>query len=292
MRVWCEGSDAVDNKPRAVIVVPCFNEMARLDRLSFLQFAHRHDSIEFVFVDDGSTDATASILEEIVQQSASHCQLLRLSRNCGKAEAVRVGMQRALERQPQYVGYWDADLATPLDSIPAFCAVLEQQAQINVVLGSRLPLLGHRIERNPWRAKLGQAFAFAASRVLRFQVRDTQCGAKLFRAGPYLACALDQPFDSRWIFDVELLRRLDVIQDAEVADQIYELPLETWFERPGSKLRPRHFLLAVGELYSIFWRYRAKNLDQYQRGAEIYLNQVRQEKERGDASRTVATKAA
>ena len=78
----------------------------------------------------------------------------------------------------------------------------------DVILASRVSLLGRRIVRSTRRHYLGRIFATLASRILRVAVYDTQCGAKLFRCAPALAAALRDPFLSRWVFDVELLGRL------------------------------------------------------------------------------------
>ncbi|HEY7375200.1 MAG TPA: hypothetical protein VIF57_23765, partial [Polyangia bacterium] len=95
------------------------------------------------------------------------------------------------------------------------------------------------IERSAVRHYLGRVFATAASLILRTRVYDTQCGAKLFRAGPALAEALSAPFLSRWAFDVELLGRL-LIGTPGVAPlplaAIVEVPLAVWHDVEGSKL--------------------------------------------------------
>jgi hypothetical protein len=101
-----------------------------------------------------------------------------------------------------------------------------------MVIGSRVQLLGRRITRSTVRHYAGRIFATCASLVLGLPVYDTQCGAKLFRATPVLACILDRPFTSHWIFaDVELLARyLDAARtDGHRAPElIYELALKTW----------------------------------------------------------------
>src|SRR5258708_4394609 len=103
---------------KTVIVVPCYNEFKRLPVDAFKEFVSDHDWCRFVFVDDGSTDATGDLIEDLRAFDPAFFRTLRLGPNFGKGEAVRRGLLAALEERPNYVGYWDADLATPLDTIP------------------------------------------------------------------------------------------------------------------------------------------------------------------------------
>jgi hypothetical protein len=179
---------------------------------------------------------------------------LRLGTNVGKAEAVRRGVQLAMRRRASLVGYWDADLATPLDAIPRFRAVLAERPELLLVMGSRVALLGRNIRRRWRRHLLGRAFATAASLVLGLPVYDTQCGAKLFRVTAATAEVFRRPFSSRWIFDVEVLARLTKKSDAPAA--IYEYPLERWQDVNGSRLKPADFFAAAIDLVVIYWRNR------------------------------------
>src|SRR4051794_39855798 len=104
--------------PRATIVVPCYNEARRLDVHAFRTFARDDRAPRFLFVNDGSRDATLEILGDLRGTDPARFDVLNLTRNAGKAEAVRRGLVRALADGPDYVGYWDADLATPLEAIP------------------------------------------------------------------------------------------------------------------------------------------------------------------------------
>jgi hypothetical protein len=116
------------------------------------------------------------------------------------------------------------------------------------------------IRRSRKRAILGRVFSTAATLALRIGVRDTQCGAKLFRATPWIAAAFERPFCTRWIFDVELLARIHQLANRcggpTLAECVYELPLDDWQDVAGSKLRARDFLKAPLELATIVVRYR------------------------------------
>jgi dolichyl-phosphate beta-glucosyltransferase len=240
------------------IVVPCYNEAARLDLAAFLAYSVRHGD-EFLFVDDGSTDGTGVLLDEFCALHAESLRVLHLAKNRGKAEAVRLGMLRALASGSDYVGYWDADLATPLAAIGQFRTYLDQHPQVEALLGARVRLLGRTIDRRPLRHCLGRLFATAAAWVLDLPVYDTQCGAKLFRPTERVKAAFAEPFATNWIFDVELLARMLASLPAEGTlapdELIHELPLDEWRDVAGSKVRPFDFVRAAGQLVQIYRRY-------------------------------------
>lgn len=241
------------------IVVPCYNEASRLDVQAFATFLAESRGVSFVMVDDGSSDGTRVVLEQLRAIDARRIAVLGLGENVGKAEAVRRGVKVALRRAPAMIGYWDADLATPLESIESFRAVLAERPDLLLVMGSRVGLLGRRIERTWTRHFAGRAFATAASLALGLVVYDTQCGAKLFRVTPETISLFDRPFRTRWIFDVEILARMVAArrhnQESSVAEIIYEYPLERWQDVAGSRLKPHDFLVAAVDLALIRRQY-------------------------------------
>jgi len=171
---------------------------------------------------------------------------------------VRAGVLRAFERQPAYVGFWDADLATPLSVLFEFRGLLEARRDLEMVFGARVVLLGRRIERRALRHYLGRVAATAISLVLGLRVYDTQCGAKLFRATPCVRALFEEPFATRWLFDVEILARfirsLDGDPDA-AKGVIYEYPLTEWMDVAGSSLTPADYARAAVDLCRIWLRY-------------------------------------
>ncbi len=235
---------------RLALVIPVWNEAARLQDHAFLEFAARQELVDLRFVDDGSTDETPGRLEAIRRQAPERIVVQRFEPNRGKGEAVRLGMRAALEAGYSLVGYLDADLAAPLDTALMLRDALLADPALAMVLGSRVKLLGWRIRRSERRHYLGRIFATCASLALRLPVYDTQCGAKALRAGAATDAALATPFLSRWLFDVELIARL---RDAGAA--MREMPLPVWEDSGGSSLRARDFLGAPAELWRIRRRY-------------------------------------
>jgi dolichyl-phosphate beta-glucosyltransferase len=245
------------NDCRLVLVVPCYNEASRLRGEAFAAFARAHADVGFLFVDDGSTDDTAAVVDRIVLAAPERMRRLSLDRNQGKVEAVRRGIREALDASPELVGFWDADLATPLEAVDDFLAVATSMPQVEIIIGARVLLMGRDIRRKASRHYLGRAFATAASLALGIPVYDTQCGAKVFRATPAVAALFAEPFVSRWIFDVEILARyLAARGEACGRARIYELAVREWHEVAGSKLRPSDFVRALFELIAIWRRWR------------------------------------
>jgi dolichyl-phosphate beta-glucosyltransferase len=256
--------------PNCAIVIPSYNEEARLNRSAILRHLTCSPEQSILFVDDGSTDCTPALLEQLQREMPAQISVLHNESNAGKAEAVRRGLLHALGNDVQFVGYWDADLATPLDGVDDLLNVLVSRPEVDIVIGSRVKLLGRVIERHWRRHYLGRAFATCASLVLDLPVYDTQCGAKLFRATSDLRCILAEPFLSRWIFDVELLARFLTMHGPDLERKcgaIYEFPLNYWRDVPGSKLRLKDFLRAAQELVAIRMKYGGSAYQKRERAA-------------------------
>jgi dolichyl-phosphate beta-glucosyltransferase len=222
----------------ATIVVPCYNESSRLDINHFSDFLSRNAHLRVLFVNDGSKDTTQSLLETMVQRHPSQARLIALPVNSGKAEAVRQGLLAAFADGAELAGYWDADLATPLDAIADFVAVAQRFPQVEVIFGSRRQMLGHRIERSLHRRLVSRICAQMARFAVGLPVADTQCGAKFLRRGPAVDAAIAAPFSAGWLFDVELFTRI-AAGLAAPQRSFYELPLAEWTEIPGSKVTGR-----------------------------------------------------
>tara|TARA_Y100000588_G_C13901098_1_gene772892 strand:+ start:92 stop:718 length:627 start_codon:yes stop_codon:yes gene_type:complete len=189
------------------IVVPCYNEMDRIQLPKFSEFLISNDFIYFCFVNDGSTDGTQKLLSDFVNLNPERSQLVNLSKNQGKAEAVRQGINTLLRSTKfQLVGYWDADLATPLSEIQGFIQKFKSNNELKAVCGARILRLGSSILRSKFRHYFGRIFSTIVSNILNIPVYDTQCGAKIFLA-EFAEFIFSEKFLSRWFFDVELFAR-------------------------------------------------------------------------------------
>jgi dolichyl-phosphate beta-glucosyltransferase len=240
---------------RTSLVVPCYNEANRLDVDRFRTFLHSTDSVHLIFVNDGSSDTTASMLNLMCRGFANRSTILSYPDNKGKAEAVRFGVNHALRQmRTEIVGFWDADLATPFEELDSLLDVFVHRPDIQMVFGARVKLLGRNVVRISGRHYLGRVFATFVSQMLGIPVYDTQCGAKLFRVSQHLRRAFELPFLSRWVFDVEIIARFLQMYSEDrrnLANAIYECPLSTWIDVAGSKVRPKHFFIAFLDVLRI-----------------------------------------
>ena len=242
---------------KSLIIIPCYNEEKRIDLEaydSFLASEHSND-LQLVFVNDGSTDKTDVVLKEL-QQNYENIKLISLEKNSGKAEAIRSAVLELKLEDYQYVGYFDADLASPLSEINRLLSIAnERNDPPYLVLGSRIKILGlTSIKRKLSRHYFGRVFATIVSKMLKLPIYDTQCGLKLIRTDQAKAL-FEREFISSWLFDVELIFRLKELSSM-ASNRIIEVPLMQWEDKKGSKIKFWHFLSVPFELLRIYIRYR------------------------------------
>ena len=209
-------------------------------------------------------------LPHTVCSSCGHYQgreVIQVDKNQGKGEAVRQGLLKAISLEASVTGFFDADLATPISEILRLAEVTKS-CNKQVILGSRVFLLGHNIQRSHWRFLLGRAFATVASFLLKINVHDTQCGAKIIVNFKGLEACLYQPFQSSWLFDVELINRLIYVGNLTLSD-FYEEPLLEWTDVAGSKIKISFFAVALKDLLKIIFSLKKRSNNRgFIRGAD------------------------
>ena len=186
------------------VVIPAYNESRRI--LPTLERIRAHldaagEEYEVIVVDDGSTDATAEVVEGVVE-SWPRLSLERLGANLGKGAAVRRGMLRA---RGDLRLFSDADLSTPIEELERLRARLG--GRCTVAIGSRgLDRSLIEVRQKWWRELMGRINNLILRTIMPLRLRDTQCGFKLFTAEAAIACF--EPLGiHRFGFDVEVLLR-------------------------------------------------------------------------------------
>jgi dolichyl-phosphate beta-glucosyltransferase len=188
------------------VVIPAYNEAAVIGDTvarvaAYLDASGNH---ELIVVDDGSRDATASIVQALAEQHAN-VRLVSNPGNRGKGYEIRNGV---LHARGEYVLYTDADLVYPIEGAAPFLAAL--RAGADVAIGSRshagtlFALHPRHFSYIYQRYLVGRVYIAVVNRLLRLGVTDTQCGFKAFRGAVardvFARLCLDD-----FAFDVEAL---------------------------------------------------------------------------------------
>ena len=238
------------------VVIPCYNEEERLSSEDFKDFAHKNLGYHLCFVNDGSTDNTLKVLEELKLSNPSHISVYDCKKNGGKAEAVRQGMLH-LAKDPQldYIGFLDADLSTDFRDFHDLVKTLEN-SNFKIVSGSRMARMGANITKESARKIISMTINLIIRNILKMPFNDTQCGAKIMRK-EIIPLLFTKPFITKWIFDVEIFIRMrKYYGKAKVQQFICEQPLKRWIHANGSKLSMKDSVKIVGQLAQIAFTYR------------------------------------
>lgn len=227
---------------KVLLIIPTYNEEKRLHIEAF-----KNSEYQFLFANDGSTDKTLEILKSI---ESDRIHIFDSKVNLGKSNIIQAAYQYAKSEQLiqdiEWIGYWDADLATPLFEVTNMLDVAEGY---DSVWGSRVSRLGSKIERSPKRHYLGRIFATIMSLLFGIKSYDSQCGAKLFKV-ELADKAFEKPFLTSWIFDVEILLRLR-------GEKMIEYPLKQWVDVAGSKVNIfKELPRVIGDIIKLWKAYR------------------------------------
>lgn len=166
-------------QPYLSLVIPAYNEGSRLGETLRVVTAYLHRQPypwEVLVVDDGSNDGTRALAETFCTTAAGASLRVIANPHRGKAYAVRSGV---LAARGKIVGFTDADLATPIETLAASIALFASGA--DVVIGSREGRGANRRDEPPYRHLMGRVFNGLVRIVALPGIQDTQCGFKIMR---------------------------------------------------------------------------------------------------------------
>jgi len=219
------------------IIIPAYNEEKRIattiKRISnYLN--NKKIKHELIIIDDCSTDRTVNIVEETSRKIKKKIRILRNKNNYGKGFSVRVGV---LAAKNDLVLFSDADMSTPIEELDSFLKCI---GDYDIVIASRnLPASRITVKQPFYRQLPGKIFPLLVNMLLIKDIKDTQCGFKLFRKEP--AKRLFKSLRTHgWAFDVEVLYKAK-----KLGYRIKELPV-TWINDPNSKIR-------LSDPFKMFW---------------------------------------
>ena len=232
------------------IVIPCYNEEKRLDKERMFKFLKLNKNVLLCYVNDGSSDNTIGVLNEIKAVYPKNVEAISTPENVGKAEAVRTGVLHCNKNFKQTkIAYLDADLATTLEECYEISKIVKDEKIF--AFGSRIKKIDTNIQRKGYRFLIGRVIATFISRQLGLGVYDTQCGCKIFRA-ELSEIIFTEKFISKWLFDVELFHRIIKLYSVEKMCEISaEVPLKSWIDYDESKVKMTYFFKLWVDLYQI-----------------------------------------
>jgi len=237
-------------KSRILMVVPCFNEEKRFDQ-EYFDHLTRIESTEWLFVDDGSKDATLSVLSNFCRRSNTN--FLHLPKNVGKSEALRIGMLQEIEKDSgaKWIGFLDSDGAFSVEDVNEILTkIMEEEFDMyEAIFTSRVKLSGRRIQRKPYRHLLGRILTTVFGVIWKDIPYDTQSGFKVIRNTQTFRNSILQPFTNRWFFDIEIVLRMARSQNK--LPHIWEQPLFSWVDISGSKISLRECVRLAFEVSKI-----------------------------------------
>ena len=220
---------------KILLVIPAFRESLRLPLyLEALASAVKlcHPAIDIMVVDDGSGDSEQKHLIKIIRSLRdSHSFILEpllLPKNLGKGGAILAGWDMGLDKY-DYLGFVDADGAIPSSEVLTLANQMISSSPTRSLFGSRIKMLGRRIERGWSRHFSGRVFAFLVGLLIESEIYDSQCGLK-FVPTDHFRDIRSFLKGRRFAFDVELTAAL-----RKASHPIEEAPIN-WSDVPGSKV--------------------------------------------------------
>ena len=157
------------------VVIPLFNEEKSLkelyDWIASMMQSNRF-LYEVIFIDDGSTDSSWNVIEQISQKT-SHVKGIRFQKNFGKSQALHAGFQIAVGN---VVITMDADLQDSPDEIPELYKLITE-GNFDLVSGWKKKRYDNVIAKNiP-----SKLFNWAARKTSGLELHDFNCGLKAYK---------------------------------------------------------------------------------------------------------------
>lgn len=231
--------------PRALVIVPTYNESDSIVEVARRLFDAAGDSVELLVVDDGSPDGTASLVKSLAAESQFAIHVLERSHKQGLGTAYVTGFRWGLERD-----YWafvemDADLSHDPADVPRLLARLRDGADL--AIGSRYVDGGGTENWGPLRRALSAGGNLYARAWLGYAVRDSTAGFRAYRAEVLAREDLSTVRSEGYGFQIELTRRV-----FQAGGTIAEVPI-TFTERVAGKSKMSRRIVAEALLQVTRW---------------------------------------
>ena len=229
------------------MIVPCFNEEKRIN-LDYWNKLSEIPNLHWIFVNDGSSDGTKSLLNQI-----KNSLVINLENNSGKAEAIRKGILETFNKNQSEIfqfGYLDADSAFEIEDVKNVIKLsFSKESTYDSYWGSRVALSGRNIARNNLRHILSRILITIFGYRLGNLPYDPQTGFKIFKFSNEQMAIFDKNFLTKWFLDLEILLRFKAVNKKDM--KIWEEPVNSWKDIEGSKIRGLEIITVFKDLIKI-----------------------------------------
>jgi dolichol-phosphate mannosyltransferase len=221
------------NTPRALVVIPTYNERDNLPTL--LEGLLQHPNVRVLVVDDQSPDGTGDIADGIARHNPGRVDVMHRTGRRGLGRSYIDGIKRAIHEPVDVICQMDADLSHDPRHLAALIGATEYA---DVVIGSRY-VAGGAIVNWPRRRRLLSRLANIYIRsVTRLTPRDCTSGYRCWRRDRLAGLPLDRFISDGYSFLVEML-----FVAARQGARIAEVPITFVERRLGESKLSRAVLL-------------------------------------------------
>lgn len=226
------------------IIFPVFNEQLRVNTSlnkikKFIKYS-KLKYLEIIFIDDGSTDQSYSIIKNFILEFKKYKKikllLLKNYRNLGKGQSLRKGI---LHSQAEWILTSDIDLSVNIDHYKTWFLNRTSQKNYFIYFGSR----NHpnsKVKKTFSRYLLGQIFRILIYFLFKIKFYDTQCGYKLYK-NIIAKKIFSKLKDDRFAHDIEV-----ILIASSMKILIKEMPVE-WIHKNNSKVN------VFKDIFIMFW---------------------------------------
>lgn len=235
---------------RLVIVIPTYNELENLAKITAALFELNIPNLEILIVDDASPDGTGQMADQLVEQYPHRFHVLHRPGKLGLGTAYLQGFTWALQQGAETLIQMDADFSHSPAYIPQ---MLELMREYDVVIGSRYVTGGRLDECWSWGRWFLSWWANSVwvRLILGVQSKDATAGFKCWRASALRAVGLERIQSNGYVFQVEMcyvaekigLRMLEIpiyFEDRRIGHSKMSIPIKIEAALRVFDIRKRH----------------------------------------------------